>query len=448
MIPSSIRKRFSSAAVFSLLFVLLLPIGRFAMGETLAATAGNADGDRLAFAAIDDYARAIKVLPGEDAKSLAGRVTKTAATDVEKARALYVWLTENILYDAAGYFSGSYGTVSVQEVLGTGKSVCQGFANLFESMSRAVGLDAVTISGWAKGSTYSPETFDRSPANHAWNAVKIEESWFLIDCAWGAGHLSEGEFVKCFDPFYFMPPPEQFNYSHFPNNADWQLLNPPVTKEAFLKNPKTWSNFFRCGIEVLTSVYEQMPVNREEIFRFRVPESSDVLFTLLGPDWQPLPLQLFSQKAGDAYEVRARFAETGDYELHVFARRNSDEDPFYRSAVALSFTNPLPSAPAEEYPDTYASYQKMQCFLYYPFDRVLPADESVSFKIRIPEAEEAAVISGGQWSFLFPEGDVYTGKVWIQEGPIIILARFPGGTVFQCLVEYIGLKEMRGIRNP
>jgi len=441
MFPSPIRKRFSNTAAFSILLVLFILIGRSAIGETLVATIASVDLNRLAFETVDVTARSIQVLPGEGVKSLASRVTKTATTDVEKARALYVWLTENIRYDAEGYFSGSYGSVSVEEVLKTGKSVCQGYANLFESMSRAVGLDAVTITGWAKGAAYALDTFARSAANHAWNAVKIGERWFLVDCAWGAGHLSGREFVKSFDPFYFMTPPEQLICSHFPKNADWQLLDPPVTKEAFLKIPKTWSNFFRCGIEVLTSVYERMPVDVEEVFRFRVPESSGVLFSLYGPDWKPLPLQLFSQREGEIYEVRARFAETGDYELHVFARRNSDVDPLYHSAVALSLANPHPSVPIEEYPETYPRYQETQSFLFYPFERILPADESISFKIRIPEAEEAAVLSGDEWSFLFPEGGAYAGNVWIQEGSVIILARFPGEATFQYLVEYVARKE-------
>ena len=59
--------------------------------------------------------------------------------------------------------------------------------------------------------------------NHAWNAVKIDGKWQLIDTTWGSGYVSDGAYVKQFRETFFLPSPEQLAFSHFPQDAAWQL---------------------------------------------------------------------------------------------------------------------------------------------------------------------------------------------------------------------------------
>jgi hypothetical protein len=411
-------------------------------GETypISSNTGAIDKTLFRFDDIDTYARSVKIRPGELSADLALRLTKNVSTEIEKARVLYVWLTENIRYDAESYFYGRNEGRSLEELLHNGKSVCQGFAYLFETMGRSVGLETVTISGWVKGVDYSPTTFMRGAPNHAWNAVKIEEDWYLVDCTWGAGYLSGRDYEKCFDDFYFLTPPKQLIFSHFPKNTDWQLLEPKMTKEECLKIPKTWSNYFRCGINLLSDAFENMHVSEEESFRFSANKGTELLITLFDPDRISRRSQVFVQRSGNIYEAQARFSEKGNYELHVLARRETDEDPLFYSALALSLVNLHPSVAKKDFPETYASFQERQVTLYQPMEKLLPANQSVAFRINVPDAEEVVVVSGEEWSFLVPEDDTFTGSVWMQKGEVLIIARFYGESVFRYLVEYIAEK--------
>ena len=417
-----------SAFIFRLLILSLL---------FLTFVTGYGNKNAFNFDKIDDYARSVKLKPNERPGDLAIRLTKNASTDIEKARAIFVWLTENIRYDTESYFSGRNEPRTLEEILHSGKSVCQGYSDLFETMSRSAGLEAVTISGWAKGASYSPDTFMSGSTNHAWNAVRIEGKWYLVDCTWGAGYLSGREYIKHFDEFYFFTPPEQLIHTHFPKNNDWQLLEPKMTKEKYLSIPKSWPNCFRCGVELLSDAYENMRVREEETFQFGVNEGSALLVTLYGPDRNPRKAHVFVQRSGNMYEVRTRFAEKGNYELHIYARKETDDDPLFHSAIAISLINAYAYGLQKDFPETYSLFQEREAVLLYPMERRLQANESVAFRIVVPDAEEVVVINGGEWNYLEPDKDVFTGNVRVQAGDVFILARFESDNIYRYLVRYV-----------
>jgi hypothetical protein len=133
--------------------------------------------------------------------------------------------------------------VSADDVLKARTCVCTGYANLFEALCRAAGLEAVVITGHARGAGIKTEQGLRP--NHAWNAVKIDGHWRLIEATWGAGHLQGRNFVKQFEDFFFLPPPEQLIFTHFPDDARWQLLGPPLTRDQFARLPRVERHLFK-----------------------------------------------------------------------------------------------------------------------------------------------------------------------------------------------------------
>ena len=64
--------------------------------------------------------------------------------------------------------------------------------------------------------------------NHAWNAVKIQERWHLVDVTWDAGHIEGKIYHKQYGTAYLFADPRQFLYTHFPTDAKWQLLQRPM----------------------------------------------------------------------------------------------------------------------------------------------------------------------------------------------------------------------------
>ena len=135
---------------------------------------------------IDEHALGAPGWAEESVESLAAYLMIPARDDEEKARAVYRWITANIDYDVESYFSGSYKTRSGSKtVLNDKKAVCAGYSQLFESLCDAAGLESVRIDGHGKGYSYTPFSDTGRTSDHAWNAVKIDDRWRLVDPTWG-----------------------------------------------------------------------------------------------------------------------------------------------------------------------------------------------------------------------------------------------------------------------
>src|SRR5690606_31070044 len=132
--------------------------------------------------------------------------------------ALYRWLGENISYDVAALESGDLSQNSPDTVLRTRKAVCAGYADLFHVMCLELGLESKVIPGRSRADDQGvPEAPDGGDSNHAWNAVKVDGRWQLLDPTWGAGYLDEQKrFVRQANDQWFLVEPEIFIYSHLP----------------------------------------------------------------------------------------------------------------------------------------------------------------------------------------------------------------------------------------
>jgi hypothetical protein len=191
-----------------------------------------------------------------DAADLARQLTAELDSELDQARALFMWIALNIRYDCQKLkkptpplqLSGA----SPQEVaeqlkqlrekqaeqtLKSKRGVCQDYSELFAAMAQAVGLEAKVIDGHAR-SKQRPFG-NRLGESHAWNAVKIDGQWGLLDATWAAGYV-EGDcakFVQRLAPGFFLPAPAWFAQDHWPNEPSWQLLDEPLSQEAFSAQP-------------------------------------------------------------------------------------------------------------------------------------------------------------------------------------------------------------------
>ncbi|VDN36714.1 unnamed protein product [Dibothriocephalus latus] len=78
--------------------------------------------------------------------------------------------------------------------------------------------------------------FTGSNLQHCWNAIRIDGTWPLVDCQWGARSdaatgADKGKVTYELETFWFLTDPGQFINSQFPHDADWQLLHNPITLE-------------------------------------------------------------------------------------------------------------------------------------------------------------------------------------------------------------------------
>lgn len=199
-------------------FRVLLFLGFAAL--CLNAHSQNLTKDRIEW--IDAYALAAPDDIEQDPMTLADYLTQPMLNDTEKARAIFRWITDRINYDVDAFLNNRALRTDAAETLKRRISICEGYAALFEKMGAQAGLEIVTIRGYAKGFGHTTLTGFSKP-NHAWNAVKIDGRWQLIDSTWGAGYVSNGKYIKALNETFFLAPPEQMMFTHFPETENWQL---------------------------------------------------------------------------------------------------------------------------------------------------------------------------------------------------------------------------------
>jgi hypothetical protein len=279
--------------------------------------------DRSAFQAIDQYALGTPESVAKSIDSLAAYLVQPAKNDFEKTRAIYRWITQNISYDFSAYLTKNYGSTKAADVLTSRSSICEGYSGLFNALAKSAGLEVVTISGWAKGYSYNAGDQITGPTNHAWNAVKINGGWYLIDSTWGAGSIIQQRFVRKFDEGYFFTLPERFIYNHLPEDSKWQLLSTPLSKSRFSALPYVHSSFFLYGIDLGDNTQSVINTGGSLTMTFTVPSNTYLMAELSQGNVELAETFTSAKRSGNQYQISAKFPNPGNYILSIHARKDS-----------------------------------------------------------------------------------------------------------------------------
>lgn len=220
------------------------------------------------------------VLPSSaqgEAEKLALKLTANCKTDREKVTKIFYWITDNIAYrtrsnripvigagsrrynrDKSGEEEDDTSALKplnervAETVIRNRLAVCDGYARLFATLCGYAGIKAEIIIGYARSNSDRPGS--KFGVNHYWNAVFFEGKWYLLDAAWASGYiiLPSGEFVRNYNPKYFLTDPEVFIRDHFPDHPQWTLLPGSVMPDEFRRSPFRQKSFIKYRI---TSFY-------------------------------------------------------------------------------------------------------------------------------------------------------------------------------------------------
>ncbi len=96
---------------------------------------------------------------------------------LEKELAIHDKLLEMIVYDKACAQASSAYHIShtAYGALLNGTCVCDGYSLAFSYLLDGVGINSMVVSGRAG---------EEATGNHAWNIVKLDGSWYEVDCTW------------------------------------------------------------------------------------------------------------------------------------------------------------------------------------------------------------------------------------------------------------------------
>ncbi len=180
--------------------------------------------------------------------NLATYLGREASTDLERIRAIYVWVANNIRYDMRAFRNDVYPAQDAHRVLASRTAVCQGYSNLVSALGKEMGIKTFVISGYSKGYGYQKgQEFEVT--DHAWNAVKLDGKWYLLDATWAATKTNlplEYDLPPQGDR-YFLAEPGTFVIDHLPADPYWQLLTNPVPIEVFERNSTAITDYVNEG---------------------------------------------------------------------------------------------------------------------------------------------------------------------------------------------------------
>ena len=194
-----------------------------------------------------DLQEQVFITPEETLPKLTAALVSGVSDTATKVRILHDWICDNIAYDCDAFTVG----VNKQDpssVLQKKKAVCVGYSNLMAVMCYYAGMEAKVIPGWSKGFNYPG--YLREESDHAWNVIKIGNRWQQVDVTWDAGYVEYRTFIKRYSTEWLNRKPEEFIYSHLPEEEKWQLLKEPRSPEQFVKEPYIQGIFFDYGFSL------------------------------------------------------------------------------------------------------------------------------------------------------------------------------------------------------
>jgi len=272
------------------------------------------------FEQIDKHALNAPKSVEQSLEKLAAYLISPAKNDREKVRAIYRWITNNIAYDDESLFSGTTTENRAEAVLKNHRAICDGYAGLFKELAQLAGIEVEVISGYSKGYSYVIENADA--INHAWNAVKIEGQWQLIDATWGAGYLDDKQkrFVRQFQDHYFLTPPEQLIYDHFPKQDKWQLLTSPILKSQYDQLVYLRPAFFKAGLGIGSHSHYLIKTENQVVITLHAPTQTAISVQLLQGNYEVESSQTSIYHHDDKYDITATFPRQGKYLFRLFAK--------------------------------------------------------------------------------------------------------------------------------
>lgn len=97
----------------------------------------------------------------------------TCSTDFEKVQKIHDLICEKVYYNQA-LVNNNFSTENTEysqsaySVFCTDKTVCAGYAQSFAMMCNGSGIDTAVVTS----------------SNHEWNKVRLDDSWYNVDCTW------------------------------------------------------------------------------------------------------------------------------------------------------------------------------------------------------------------------------------------------------------------------
>ncbi len=283
-----------------------------------------------------------KLNKGESLKNLpllCYKLTFKLETKVEKLRAIYTWVSTNVKGDynmhrevarkrkelkkdslALNKWNRIYKKTVFKKLMNRKKTMCTGYAYLIKEMANIVDIECKIIDGYGRTVTSNIDTLET--LNHSWNAVKLNNKWYVCDATWSSGYMDEnGAFITDYNTGYFLTDPELFSKNHYPLDKKW-LLKSAQTNATFVNAPIVYGEIFKHKITTLLPKKMKIDATKKEVINFELKSLKNIslkkvsLVYFFGNNENKLKIYDIKNE----YEVirfRYKFKWKGHYDVHL-----------------------------------------------------------------------------------------------------------------------------------
>jgi len=289
----------------------------------------------------DNVDRRVRLYPKKYATTnqLARQIQQDFTSDLDRVRAIYTWLATNVSYDLKTLYNGetqinfSYtsqedlkrkltaiNTHTANQTLLTNKAICEGYAQAFKKTLEQLGIPCMLVGGFSKSDVSEIGT-NPSQENHAWNAVKIQNKWYLVDATWGAGYTNGDNWVQRFDDFFFLTDPDKFAVTHYPSEKEWFLTKKTMTKKQFFASPIFAKSFFKNNLKLLSPVQGELFVKSDSDIIIEmgvIPKNTKLYYIFKGDKFS---VELAPSCTDEKCIVKIPFVQNKNTELILFANK-------------------------------------------------------------------------------------------------------------------------------
>lgn len=245
-------------------------------------------------------------------EDLANKIEKDFKSDADKARAAFFWLAKNIRYNLKEYYSPrkrSYRfkfsseeerlqkiqAINDSFIAATFKNkmgVCEEYAQSFKKICDLLHIEAAVIKGNVRSDAREIGTISNT-TNHAWNAVKIDEKWQILDATWAAGYEYNGKWIRKFNEYFYNIPTGKIFKTHYPKEAIWVLRFGRMSLEEFYKQPIYTNTFLALEAELLAPKTGIINLKKTEniVLEFKdLDTSSQIIYAITGNKYAQKPI--------------------------------------------------------------------------------------------------------------------------------------------------------------
>ena len=136
---------------------------------------------------------ALAAKEGKSWNKVAHLIADSCKTELEKVYTVYTYIAGSYKYDLNRlkliYKREIKRELYLSEVIKKKRGVCGDFSNLFVTLCDSLNIGCFRVSGYSRTfNLFHP--VKKSYYNHAWNVVRVEGKWYVLDVTFGMQHFT------------------------------------------------------------------------------------------------------------------------------------------------------------------------------------------------------------------------------------------------------------------